>query len=703
MALDIQGGLKNTAISSNKYVVLDELISNSIDSYLIRKKREGEIENLLIKLSTAITKSSLLGDSFDLEVSCTDNGAGFGDDEVKAFITKDTTYKDYLDIQGIGKCKGAGRIQFFHYFNHLKINSIYSENNVKKSKTLDIRNDAREINTQSFKTASPGTSQVANTEITLLNLTRIAQSRFGSQGINLSEDFSAIAIGNYLKTSFLQRFIVLKEIVGDFSIEITSTNEKEQQSFTFHSKDLPKNISSISIKLICTHRENQPLKSETVKLTRYSLPSHDYPNGKHEVALCANSAIVTSIVKSFLKNHHDRSKPIEGKFELILIEGDLLDGKVNTQRDGFNLLKECTANDSIEPEYSIEDIIDSIEDYVYEILTPKDFDRNILIKATEQRFGISASMLEKANIKVHYSDTEENIAKRTLKKFQEEIVRETSEIFDIKQKILTLDPRSDDYRDQVNQLSWKYTSTIKTMDMANLSQLVVRRASIIEILKQATSRNLNCQNKDDGSRKENEKIIHNIFFPTGADNSENIDHDIWILNEEYHYFTHISSDKALASLKITGGGNLFDSDIDTSLENLFNKNNADHKKKRPDIAIFNEEGSAIIIEFKAPGVELQDHIPDLIQYARLLAAKSNGKIKKFYGYLIGDALDASRMPGEFKKFPSGKGYFHTTRISDPETEKQYGELYSEVMFYDQFVDRAEKRLMVYKNKLNLNF
>ena len=37
MTLDIRGSIKNTKLSKNPYVVFEELISNAIDSYLIRK------------------------------------------------------------------------------------------------------------------------------------------------------------------------------------------------------------------------------------------------------------------------------------------------------------------------------------------------------------------------------------------------------------------------------------------------------------------------------------------------------------------------------------------------------------------------------------------------------------------------------------------------------------------------------------------
>lgn len=242
---------------------------------------------------------------------------------------------------------------------------------------------------------------------------------------------------------------------------------------------------------------------------------------------------------------------------------------------------------------------------------------------------------------------------------------------------------------------------MKKMDMANLSQLVVRRSSMLEVLQRAVDSALSCQTISSG-RREPEKIIHNVFFPTGKDSDDAIDHDIWILNEEYHYFDHIASDKSLASIPWSENQNLFDEDVDESLEALFAKNNTNHRLKRPDIAIFNQEGSAIIIEFKAPNVQLQEHIQDLAQYSRLLAAKSGGKIKKFFGYLIGSCMDETRMPLNYTRFPSGSGYFATDRIVDPQTGTQYGELYSEVLFYDQFIERASRRLRVFKEKLGMD-
>ena len=100
---------------------------------------------------------------------------------------------------------------------------------------------------------------------------------------------------------------------------------------------------------------------------------------------------------------------------------------------------------------------------------------------------------------------------------------------------------------------------------------------------------------------------------------------------------------------------------------------------------------------------IQEHLPDLAQYSRLLAAKSNGRIKKIYGYLIGCMLDPSRMPLGYTRFANGKGYFRSDKLIDDETNRSYGELYSEVLLYEHFIERAALRVRVYKEKLKVQF
>lgn len=701
MALDIRGGRKNTAIKYSDYVVFEELLSNAIDSYLIRKSREPAAPPFLLSLSVTLVPRDLIGSRFDVEIKSVDNGCGFGSAEVKAFVTKDSTYKDQLQISGIGKCKGAGRIQFFHHFESLSINSVFEEGGKKYRRFLDVDGRTGEVSEDSF-----GVSLVEDSPIEtvfLLKDWRNPRDAIKQKSVaeNIIDVFSSERVVRHLYTSFLQRLIILKRIIGEFRIEVVSMRGGDRTIEVIESGDLPLPNGDVTvIPLRCAHEKDLKYGPD-LRVTRYTFPAEESLYREHEVALCANSAIVQDVTKKYLRNTKERCQPSSGGYELLLVESDFLEDLVNQQRDGFDIEHACSESGSLIAGFSMEDVLESLEDYVFKVITPPDFDKYSLIASTENRFGITRQMIDGASVKIHYGDDEESIAKRVLRKLQEDIVADTSKLFSIKNELLTLDPRAPDFRRKVGELSWKYASSIKKMDMTNLSQLVVRRAAMIEVLALAVKGLLDCQVPVDGVRNEHEKIIHNIFFPMGKDSDEVMDHDIWLLNEEYQYYDYIASDKQLGSIKFDGD-DLFDSDIDESLAKLFAENNRDHKKKRPDIALFTKEGAAIIIEFKSPDVEIQDHIPDLGQYARLLAAKSGGRLKRFYGYLIGCRINKSRVMPGFTRFADGRGYFNSAKLNDDETGRHYGELYSELLLYDDFIGRAELRLRIYKDKLKVD-
>lgn len=65
MTLDIRGSLKNTRKSKNALVVVDELIANSIDAFLIRRATTQGDLNLEIKFSVQAKRIDLLGHEYD--------------------------------------------------------------------------------------------------------------------------------------------------------------------------------------------------------------------------------------------------------------------------------------------------------------------------------------------------------------------------------------------------------------------------------------------------------------------------------------------------------------------------------------------------------------------------------------------------------------------------------------------------------------
>lgn len=703
MTLDIRGSLKNTKLSSNRYVVVEELISNSIDAFLIRQHHDLDAVDLKITLSVVLFATDLLKQQMDISISCSDNGCGLGDEQTNAFLTKDTSYKDDLGIAGIEKCKGSGRIQFFHHFDRVEIESTYRNGDGLNRRTLESAEGPKKLEFDDFQIAS-GNEDDIGTTITLSGLKSVTRERVFETDPIIST-FSATSIKRHILMAFLQRLVSLKPKLGNFEIKFSTTYVDESKvTAILVADDLPpvSDVREVKVEEHDPHTGHALGRFQAFKLSHYKLDAKQYDLPHNAISLCAKSSPAKDITSRYLRTRTEQNSPVNGYHHIVLIEGALLDRRVNEQRDGFEGIpddfptKELFSDETI----SYATLYEAIDPIIGEFVTPAGWKREDVIADAAERFGVSASMLTDTETRVVYGDTAKSVTERALKKYQEKIIAETAAIVDLKDEIKNTEPHKDDFREKINELAWRYTSSLKAFDMAHLSQLVVRRAAIVEILSLACDKELAIQTGPI-ERREDERIIHSIFFPMRKDSREASEHDIWLLSEEYQYYDYIASDKPLSQIKWSDEGRLFDGDVDEDLGNILQRRIDANSSKRPDIAIFSKEGAAIIVEFKAPGVSMDDHTNDLSEYAQLLAAKSQGRLKKFYGYIIGDTVNRNRMP-TYTRFPTGKGYFRSSTLQDPENGRGLGELYEEMLFFEDVVDRARRRISVYKNRLNID-
>ena len=703
MTLDIRGSLKNTKLSSNRYVVVEELVSNSIDAFLIRRDQDPSHSDLQITLSVSLFTTDLLKQEWDLSLTCSDNGSGLGDEQTEAFLTKDTSYKDDLAIAGIGKCKGSGRIQYFHHFNRVEVASTYRQDGQNWRRMLKPTDGLKKIGPEDFEVVRVDATDIGTT-ITLSGLKATARERaFG--GEPLTAIFTASNLRRHVLMAFLQRLVSLKTELGNFEMRFeTRLPEGEPQEEFLRAADMP----VVTDVLFADVEEQDPRsgdrlgKTQRFTLSYFRLDPELYDLPRNAIALCAKSSVAKDITSRYLRTKTEENNPVGGYHHIVLIESDLFDRRVNEQRDDFDgIPSELPAPDLfVEENISFASIYDEIDPIIDELVSPADWKRDEVIADVGEKFGLSAAMISDTETRVNYGDSAKSIAQRVLKKYQDRIIADTAEIFDLKEEIAKVEPHTAEFRSKIHELAWRYTSSLKTFDMANLSQLVVRRAAIVEKHSLACGQLLDVQQDVDGKRKD-ERIIHSIFFPMRKDSSEVSDHDVWLLSEEYQYYDYIASDKPLSQIAWNDGEKMFDDDIDEEFARILSNRAEENKGCRPDIAIFSQEGSAIIVEFKAPGISMDDHIGDLSEYAHLLAAKSKGRLKKFYGYLIGDTVNRLRMAG-YTRFPTGQGYFRTSRLQDPENDRVVGELYEEMLFFDDVVDRARNRIRVYKDRLGLD-
>ena len=206
--------------------MFDELLSNAIDSFLIRRANDSTAKDLDVHFNLEFFDAELEGNVYDLRVSCADNGAGFGSLETKAFVTKDTSFKDDLGVEGIGRCKGTGRVQYFHFFNKLSVSSIFTEEGLTYERRLELSAGTKELDEDNFK-VFPASGRSVGTTLTLDGirdqfLTQLAPSS------SIKEDLSAFALKQHLLVNFLHRLVGLKEHIGDFSIRIQTNYKKSK-------------------------------------------------------------------------------------------------------------------------------------------------------------------------------------------------------------------------------------------------------------------------------------------------------------------------------------------------------------------------------------------------------------------------------------------------------------------------------------------
>lgn len=237
MTLDIRGSLKNTKVSSNRYVVFEELLSNSIDSFLIRQHTQPSALDLTVTVDVRLFASDLLGEELDVAITCSDNGCGLGPEQIDAFLTKDTSYKDDLAIAGIGRCKGSGRIQFFHHFSRVGLHSTYRTDTGIMRRSLPPVEGLKKIDLNDFA-VTPGNEADIGATLLLERLKPVTRANLFRDP--LTEILAPDNLRRHMLVALLQRLVSLGARLGDFVITFRTTYpDGGEKTATLTASDLP--------------------------------------------------------------------------------------------------------------------------------------------------------------------------------------------------------------------------------------------------------------------------------------------------------------------------------------------------------------------------------------------------------------------------------------------------------------------------------
>ena len=152
--------------------------------------------------------------------------------------------------------------------------------------------------------------------------------------------------------------------------------------------------------------------------------------------------------------------------------------------------------------------------------------------------------------------------------------------------------------------------------------------------------NKNLEKLEQGGRVD-ENLLHNLIFQQHSTDTK--DSDLWLLDDQYLYFDGCS-EKLLDKIEIDGvkliKEELTEEEKSYKVRQLGDKM-IDVGHRRPDILLYPTEGKCIIIEFKAPDVDVSEHLDQINKYAMVINNLSNDnfKIHSFYGYIVGENIE----------------------------------------------------------------
>lgn len=667
-----------------------EAFTNALESIKIKKSEDEKFGNGKIIISIYANELTDKTSEFR-SIEILDNGIGFNEKEFKRFNTFKDNSKGFKNL-------GSGRIQYVHFFDRTIIKSVFENDDkyyerefvLSKSKTFLNKNAiVKQIFCRETKERETF-SKIIFTDL-------LEQSNI----YNLLTDKS-------LKEELIKRYLhyfcfnvdVIPEIVINFYIY-----ENLQSTSTITKFDIPHYDKKVNIEVNYSKVSNDATsieksdKTETFTVTTFKVLKKLLDNNDLKLISKGEVVEVTKIhLTGISKNDH-----INGNKYLVLVSGNFIDEKDSNVRGELDIPTKSSnkAFNAFNREVLfIEDIETSVNEKLKSLYP--EIERiiekhEIELEQLKEMFLIK----EDANVEITLNDDDNKI----LEKFYEAQARKEARVdASIKESIDRLDNLDTTSKTYAEELEKEIKNLVKILPEQNkrtLSHYVARRKLVIELFSKILDKKLKIQN--DGSREKEEALIHNLLFTQKSSNT--YESDLWVLNEEFIYFKG-NSEITLRNLKINGI-KVFKTEFEEEEEERYlNSLGQSRLDRRPDVLLFPEEGKCIIIEFKAPDVNASDHLTQINKYASFIRNYTNDafEIKTFYGYLIGENIEAKDVQGSVSTFEYS---YHFDYLFSPAQKvtgfdgKENGSIYTEVLKYSSLLKRAELRNQIFIEKLGL--
>ncbi|MBL4586326.1 MAG: hypothetical protein JKX84_04605 [Flavobacteriales bacterium] len=657
------------------------------------KRTEGVEFNPKIEIKVYSTETTDSSYEFT-KLSIRDNGIGFNDKEFERF-------NNYKDITKGFKNLGSGRIQYVHHFVKTNVNSIYKTDDGLRKRQF-VLSKVDEFLAQNaivfHKSDEPLTEEEeTGTLVVFSNLWDERSMKYH----NLTDKI----LKENILSKYMQLFCLNSSHVPAIIIEHYVHNELISTSEINHG-DIPELDKTESIRINYSSLSSGGTRiRKTDNSEEFTINAFKFDKSRlkeNRIKLTSKNEVVEDA--DFDSGLLSKTDVIEGNRFLILIASDYIDARDTDVRGQIRIPRREDFQKTIDLFGSEEIIIEDIESEVNstvvgmypEIQSVKE-DHEMNLQRLKEMFLLPNQ--HEYGITISVNDSEKQILEKFYKSEAKKSADLDANIKEQVDRLNLLDPTSDDYEDQLQSEIEQLVKIIPMQNKLDLTHYVARRKLVLDLFAQILDRRLSVQN--DGSRQNNEALLHNLIFQQSQ--SDPNKSDLWLMNEDFIYFNG-NSEQRLTDLKIDGNTILKDSL--TPEETAFRTSlNQDRLTKRPDILLFPEESKCIIIEFKSPDVSVSAHLNQIQNYATLLLlyTKEEYRFETFYGYLIGESIDPLDVRAHDSDFVEAYNldylYRPSKKVADLLGTRRDGSIYMEVIKYSTLLERAKIRNDIFIKKL----
>ena len=682
--------------SDRLFQPLYEAITNSMESiaehFNFDKLNHGAIKVKLYVKSNLFSKENKTYDFEKIEVI--DNGKGFDNEGYRRLIDLRDNRKSKLN-------KGTGRVQFLHFFKNTTIDTVsnighqkYIHRKITLSKTADFELHNALVRLDAEEELTTGTS---GTTICLL------EPWEEKIGIKISE-YDAISLKQEVLDHFMARFCDIRDKFYTIKIERYIDNELDDNgTITINAEDIPTPDKEFEYDIQYTQKSGRRLtkidRKETFKLRSFLLSPERLH--KNAMRLISKGEVCQDIELNIVQS----KEIIDEKRFLFLLSSDYLDTNDDDARGSIHLM---TEKELKQKEVSCFDedviLIDDIESVTnqkinenYPQLNKLQEEKNRNLDEIQAMFLISPKTINNLRKKIKVSDSDEDILKLIYTQEISTMAQNDAKIKQHIRDIRTIDPNDSDYQDKLKSIVEDFTTLVPTQNRTAITKYVARRKLVLEVFDSLL-------HKYNNGEKLKENLFHNLFLKQREVNSRNS--DLWLINEDYIYFNGLSECE-LGKAQVDGEM-LFIQDMTEEQRTYREKMNKDAGQRRPDILLFPEEGKCLIIEFKAPDVNVALHLDQINRYAALIHNLCNEKFHfdTFYGYLIGENIDIDEIRDANSDYVTAQnlGYIYRPHYRVPgKFDRKDGALYTEIIKYSDILKRAQLRNKVFIDMLDDRF